>query len=324
MRKRIIPFLMLLASAFSAFAQSGEGSGVALGNIGFTRDPVSLSMGAVSAAVPSFAMSALTNPAYAPFGDGIFDFALSGGMWQPGKPSGTTGISFGTAGNLDDRFGYSFGAGSDLGSPYTLMDEDGYPGESSTPGQLFIAAGLAYRFLGLFSIGIGGRYYNQSLGPEAAYSAFAGNAYAMFVLEGLRVTAGVSDLGGRLAGTYSLPAQAVAGAAYSHTFGEDHGVEVAAEAGWYLHGALRAGAGASYTWRKMISARAGYIYGGDSPLPDAITAGLGFSFKGIHLDAAYIVSKGPAGNSFTVGIGFKLHNNQHERIRTESDELAGR
>jgi len=324
MRKHILAILMLSASAYAAMAQSAENPSVALGAIGLTRDPVSMSMGGVSAAMPSFSMSALTNPAYAPFGDGIFDFSIAGGMWQPGKPSGTTGINFGTAGNLDDRFGYSFGIGTDLGSSYTVTDAYGRAGDVFTPGQMFFAAGLAYRFLDMFSVGIGAKYFNQSLAPSSARSAVAANAFAIFRREGLQVTAGITDLGSKLGGVYDLPAQVVAGGAYSMTFGEDHKVGVAAEAGYYLYGAVRAGAGASYTWRDMLSARAGYLYGGKSRLPDAITAGLGFSFKGIHLDAAYIISSGPVGNTFTVGIGYKLHkNNKDERIRTEGDELVG-
>jgi len=328
MRKHIIAALVLAASAFSSFAQTAGDSPTVLGAVGITRDPVSMSMGAVSAAAPSFSMSALTNPAYAPFGDGIFDFTISGGLWETGKPSGTTGINFGTAGNLGDRFGYSFGLGSDLGSPYTVMDENGIAGGEFTPGQMFFAGGLAFRFLDMFSVGVGAKYYNQSLASEASYSAVAGNAFAMFQRSGLRVTAGVTDLGSKLGGIYALPAQVVAGADYSRLFGKDHKVEVAAEAGYYLVGAVRGGAGASYTWRDMLSARAGYIYGGASPLPDAVTAGLGFSFKGIHIDAAYIISGGPVGNSFTVGIGYRLkhktHNdNNDERIRTEGDELVG-
>ena len=249
----------------------------------------------------------------------MFAAELSGGMWEPGYPSGTKAINFGTAGNMNDRLGYSFALLSDYGNAYAETSDSGEAGESVIPGQMMFCAGVAYRFLNVFSLGLGARYTSQGLGPDALYQAVSGTASLMFQAAGIRATAGIKDLGSKLAGEYPLPARAFAGADYTRSFGV-HAVEVAAEANIYLSGAFSAGAGVSYTFKDMLVARAGYILGGSSATANAITLGLGGKYKGVRLDAAYLISAAPVGNSFTLGLGFSMQRPPKRPVHIDTEE----
>lgn len=321
MKKKALGMMLIWAlGAAPAFAQVND----------LIRDPASMGMGAVTAVAPTFAYSALGNPAYAPFGEGMFDFELSGGLWEPSYPSGTTGLNFGAAGNLQDRYGYSFALAADLGNPYTISSADGVAGEQFTPGQMMFCAGFGMRFLQVFSVGASLSYCNRNLAVSSFSHALAGTASLMFQSSGIRATIGVKELGawlgnavaeplhdnaegagsatseqGSAAGLGATPARAFAGVGYTREFGA-HRVEAAAQADYYLAGGLLAGAGASYCWKSLITARAGYILGGSSPYTSAVTFGLGAKVKGVHLDAAYLLAPAPVGNSFSIGLGFTL------------------
>jgi hypothetical protein len=58
----------------------------------------------------------------------------------------------------------------------------------------------------------------------------------------------------------------------------------------------------------MVSFRAGYRYGGDSPIPSFASVGAGVKFSGVKLDLAYLIAGGdsPMKNTLAIGLGYSF------------------
>jgi len=64
-----------------------------------------------------------------------------------------------------------------------------------------------------------------------------------------------------------------------------------------------AGAGAEYTYNKMLSVRAGYEYGNHDL--SHFTVGVGIKYQGLRLNGSYMLGTTDAKNSYlTVGLGY--------------------
>ena len=71
-------------------------------------------------------------------------------------------------------------------------------------------------------------------------------------------------------------------------------------------GAFAAGIGAEYSFDKLIFARVGYHYGGESVVPSFASAGFGFHNGMFCLDAAYLFGSDVLNNSFSVSVGVRF------------------
>ena len=140
-------------------------------------------------------------------------------------------------------------------------------------------------------------------------SAFAGDVAFNYVKDGLTVGLKGADIGMKYKfgdTPYALPMRVMAGGSYRIAPGEKHAVTLAADLGYILpkeYGAFTAALGTEYTFNQMIYARAGYHFS-SAVAPRFASFGLGFAFKGIGLDAAYLL--GPSGNAWTAGLHFTL------------------
>lgn len=66
-------------------------------------------------------------------------------------------------------------------------------------------------------------------------------------------------------------------------------------------------AGAQYSFKNMLFARAGYHFGTkEAVLPSFATVGLGVRFFGVSLDFAYLTGNDVIGNSMTFGLGYRF------------------
>ena len=99
---------------------------------------------------------------------------------------------------------------------------------------------------------------------------------------------------------YALPMRVVAGGSYRLAPAEKHAFTLGADLGYILpqeYKAFTAAVGAEYAFSEMVFARAGYHFS-SAVAPRYAAFGLGFSFKGIGLDAAYLL--GQAANAWTL------------------------
>ena len=172
-----------------------------------------------------------------------------------------------------------------------------------------LRAGFSYRFLPFLSAGVNVGYASSKLAESASYGAFNADVFVMAKFGGLKVAAGVSDIGSAVSSasgtSFSLPTAATLGAGFQTVAAEKHGIEVNADADYYLAGAFSAALGASYTYNDMISVRAGYRAGSESVIPSFASVGAGVKLMGIKLSVAYLIaSDSPLANTLALGLGY--------------------
>jgi len=166
------------------------------------------------------------------------------------------------------------------------------------PSDIVVGASAMYRILPVFSVEAGVRYVSMKLSPESTVNAFAGDVLLRGYLSGFSVAAGVTNLGSKVCG-FSLPSAVVLALAYDNGASSDHRFRPEVDAKYYFPGVFGLSAGVDYTFRDMLSLRAGYHYGG--VVADYASVGLGFKFAGFHIDASYLVK-----TAFCIGLGYSF------------------
>lgn len=274
------------------------------------RDPVAGAMGFAGAANSSeTAYSSFRNVSVIPLSENRLSAGFSYQNWAPDGVKSSNmnlGASF-KAG----RFGFAIGGAYQAGDEYSIVDATGASKGTFKPNDLLVNGGVAFGILDDLSAGVNVRYASQKLTSEDSYSAVCADVFLTYRLSGLNVTAGVSSLGSSVKSasgdSFSLPASATIGADWTGTFSESHGVRVAADVDYFFSGNLTVAAGAQYSFKDMVFARAGYHFGTkNAVLPSFATVGLGVKFFGVSVDVAYLTANEALGNTLTVGLGYRF------------------
>ena len=246
-----------------------------------------------------------TNVAAVPFEETMLDVTAGYTLWAPTKAN-VMGVN--ASYNLKNKLGVSAGFTYGLNPSYTVTDGNGMTSGSFSPTDMMAEVGVSYRFLPFMSVGANVGYAMSSLTEKYSYGAVAADVYVMAALAGLKVTAGVSNIGTSVTSAsgakFSLPTSVALGAGYGITFAEKHRVEVLLDADYFLSGDIAVAAGVEYGMNDLAFVRAGYRYGGDSPVPSFASVGAGVKILGIKLDIAYILGSPAMCNTLSAGIGY--------------------
>ena len=235
------------------------------------------------------------------------DAAVSYGQWKPGSLAYAT-LQAGGFLALNDNFGIRLDYRNNLFSAFDLIDENGNVKGSVKPGEQRILLGASVRLADVVVIDVNGKYLSADLAGNKA-SAFAGDVAVNYVKEGLTLGLKGLDIGTKYnygSTAYSLPMRVMAGGSYRIAPSQQHAVTFGADLGYILpkeYSAFTAALGTEYAFNQMIFARAGYHFS-SAVAPRFASFGLGFAFKGIGLDAAYLL--GPSGNAWTAGLRVTL------------------
>lgn len=261
--------------------------------------------GATLVETESIANASFSNAAVIPFSDQTFDVSAGYTLWQPVSENI---VNIGAAYNAGSKFGVALGFQYGIQPPYGMAGANAAAGDAFSPKSLHANVGLAWRFLPFLSLGANVGYATSSLAEGHSSGALAADVFAMAKFGGLKVTAGVANVGTTVkdaAGNeFCIPGSIAVGAGYSKVFGEKNGVDVLVDADYYFSGWMAVAAGAAYTYDDLVSVRVGYRYGGESPVPSYASVGAGVKFLGIKLDAAYLISSSPIGNTLAVSLGY--------------------
>ena len=255
----------------------------------------------------SIANASFSNAAAIPFSDAKMDVAAGYTMWQP-TAVGSNMINVGAAFNMKKKFGLAVGFLYGMNQAYDITDANDAVKGQFKPSYIHANVGLAYRFLPFLSLGANIGYAASTLAEGQSYGAFAADVFFMAKFGGVKVTAGVADIGTDVtsaSGThFALPSSAAVGAGYEATFAGKHAVEALLDADYYFSGWFAAAAGAAYTYGDLVTVRAGYRYGGQSPIPSYASVGAGVKFIGLKLDLAYLIGSGAAKNTLALSLGY--------------------
>ena len=255
----------------------------------------------------SVANAAFSNAAAIPFSEDKFDVAAGYTMWQPSAVS-TSMLNVGAALNMNNKFGLALGVMYGMNPAYDVVSSTGAAKGQYKPSDMHLNLGVAYRFLPILSIGANVGYASSSLAEDYSYGAVTADVFLMTEISGLKATLGVANLGTSVTSVdkkkYALPASAALGLGYEMDFAEKHNVNVALDADYYFNGGLAAALGAEYTFDGLATVRAGYRYGGNTPVPSYASVGAGAKFMGIKLDIAYLIASGAAKNTLALSLGY--------------------
>ena len=255
----------------------------------------------------AIANASFSNAAAIPFSDAKMDVAAGYTMWQP-SAVGSNMINVGAAYNMNNKFGVAVGFLYGMNPAYDITDAGGAIKGQFKPSDIHMNVGLAYRFLPFLSVGANVGFATSSLAKDYSYGALAADVYAMAQFSGLKVTAGVANVGTSVKaknGTvFSLPGSVALGAGYEMAFADVHSVDVLLDADYYFSGWFAAAAGATYTYNDLVVVRAGYRYGGASPIPSYASVGAGVKFAGAKLDLAYMIGSSAMKNTLALSLGY--------------------
>lgn len=255
----------------------------------------------------SIANASFYNAAAIPFSDAKMDVAAGYDIWQP-SAVGSSMINVGAAYNMNNKFGVALGFLYGMNPAYDITDASGAAKGQFKPSDMHVNIGLAYRFLPFLSIGANVGYATSSLAKDNSYGAIAADAFLMAKFAGLKVTAGVANVGTSVKSkngtSYCLPGSVAVGAGYEMAFADVHSLDVLLDADYYFSGWFAAAAGAAYTYNDLVVVRAGYRYGGTSPIPSYASVGAGVKFAGAKLDLAYLIGSSAMKNTLALTVGY--------------------
>ena len=296
MKKTIYTIILSASVSFSALAQGGRD---AMPFMVIDRSPATLAMaGAGSATGIGAAWSAFDNSAVLPFLSGRGDAAASWQNWAP-KGVKSSNIGAGAAMKFSGKAGVSVGAAYQMGNEYTIYSESGTPGGSFKPSDMLVNLGVGFAVTDFLSLGVNARLGSQKLSAKTSYTGIAADADVLYRKDALSASAGVHNIGTKVASAYSLPTSARVAGAY-----EAGAVTAALDVDYFFSGGLAAAVGVQYSYNDMVFARAGYHYGSAGVvLPSFASVGVGAKFAGVHVDVAFLLG-GTLGNTLSAGLGY--------------------
>ena len=257
----------------------------------------------------SIANAAFSNAAAITFSEETFDISAGYTMWQPSAVN-TSMINVGAAYNKNNKFGVALGMMYGMNPAYDVTTAAGAANGQFKPSDMHLNVGLSWRMMSALSLGANIGYASSSLAEDYSYGAVTADVFLMTKIAGVKATLGVSNLGTSVTSVdkkkYALPASVALGLGYGKDFAGKHNVDVALDADYYFNGGVAAALGAEYTFNGLATVRAGYRYGGNTPVPSYASVGAGVKFMGIKFDLAYLIASGAAKNTLALGLGYSF------------------
>ena len=298
----------LLIYAIAAGAQTAD---EALQFSRIVRDPAIGAMGGAGvASTANIAYASFTNASVIPFSQKKFDAGLSFQSWAPDGTK-STNINFGASTKLGEKFALTAGFVMQNADQVDLNDDDGNPDGTYKPKDMQLNFGLAYKFTDKLGAGATFKYLSQDNAPGSKLSTPAFDVFLLYKVSDFNVAAGISTFGGSVKDeedkSFDIPSSATIGGNWNKTFNTKQNIEVSMDADYFFSGNFTAAFGAQYTYKDLLSVRAGYHYGSDDcVLPAYATIGCGvrhqFGKTGLGFDVAYIIGSETLQNTLTAGI----------------------
>ena len=301
--KHIYTFLVVsvLAAGNASFAQTAQ-------FLTLSTDTRTLSMGGTGVVAPANAFSLYNNNAAAALSPGKGALAASYTLWQPGATGSNLANLSGFL-KIGKKSAFLIGSRFHLNSPYNITNEHGSITGTYRPMELSIDLGYAFKITETFSTAATLRYVISRMGEDASGGAFAADLGVIYKPGNFSLGLTATNLGSKIDygyGPYELPAQIRLGAGYGFHAGEKHFLCAAAQTGYLIkNSGFTAGIGLEYVYNGMVSARLGGHYGDpEKGIPPHLSVGLGFTYRGLSLNAAYLAGqKGSAvSNSLSFGL----------------------
>ena len=307
MRKTILLFSILLANVLFVNGQSAS-------FVEIIPDARAASMGATGVASNNGAFSLYHNTAALAL---IENKAGAGYSYTPWMNSFRKGYALHTVAGYY-QISPKIGAVT-VGYRYFTLpkyERIGNNGESKgnyNPDEMSFDLGYAYAITAELGIAANVRYIRSAIEKDQTGTAFAGDLSLYYTKNSFAVGLSLMNLGQKISyygEKYEMPTKVKLGGSYSYLLGEQHMLTGNAEVAYKFlpsdYSGVEGGIGAEYTYKNMLSARAGYHLGDeDKTSPNYATVGCGVKYWKLALDATYLIAKSdsPLKNCFWLTLG---------------------
>lgn len=281
--------------------------------LNFFPDARSAALGGANFAAQAGAYSVFNNMSGVPFSNNKVAAAVSYIKWQPDMSDANL-ISASVSGKVADRIGLGFGVRYIKYQSYDVFGGSGHSTGTFSPKDFDVDFGFAYKISGYVTASATMRYVNSDIGAEKKAAAFAADISLMFNYNSLNIAVGYENAGTKLdyGGTekYDLPGAIRLGCSYSWKFNNNVLVPLF-EIDYYTgdNSCITAGIGSELKLINMFSIRAGYHFGDNKKsIPNYASAGLGFSYTNISINATYIFagSDSPMRKTMGFSLGYNF------------------
>ena len=304
--KRVV-LSLILALGFGIAAGAQEQSMV------FTRIPADPALagtaGASAASSESVNWAAFGNSAAMAFHNGRFGVSADYSQWAH-SALGSDRMAIASFISLGPRFKLSLAALYGMGASYEMIDDRGVSTGEFQMSDMMGAVGISLLLAPQLSVGVNARYAMQQLDRSGGPSSVMADAYLMYKLGAVQLSAGAMSLGpgtkDEAGASFGAPASGNL-AAWAEFPVSVHSFGVGLDSDVFFNGGVSVSAGAEYSFNKMLFARAGYHFATDkAPIPSYASAGLGVKIAGVTLDAAYFLGSSTVGGSLNLALGCRF------------------
>lgn len=280
--------------------------------INISPDARTLGMGGAALATSADAFVLYNNPSAMALSSNKLAASASYTLWQPNTADNTLASAAGF-GKIGDKLAIGAGVRFYNHSTYNLTGTNGINNGTYTPKEYSGGIGVAYQIIDGLSVGVGAHFIGSDLAADKQATTFAADLAVTYQIKGFTASLAGTSFGGKVnygSDDYSLPSMGKLGLAYNVKAAENHNVTISVEGDYLLENqAIMGGLGLEYSFKEFVAIRAGYHYGDATKyIPSYASVGIGVSFVGICLDAAYLVAgaDSPLKNSLSVSLGYRF------------------
>lgn len=233
-------------------------------------------------------------------------------MWQPNGVTATK-INVGGRFRISDKFALVAGYRSNLYEKFEITDATSTIAGTFTPKESLAEVGAAFGIGDRLALSLTGKLITSTLQSNKGGSALGVDLGAAYAIDAFYVGAHLRNFGSKIsygANSYPLPTRVGIEASDRWSFAGAHSVTLNVDADYQLPENGRsfvASAGLAYSFKELISLRAGYHVGSNAAVePSFASVGLGIRVVGICLDLAYLVagSDSALGNTLAATLGY--------------------
>lgn len=181
------------------------------------------------------------------------------------------------------------------------------------PQEYMIGLGAAYSITKNLGLSVLAKYVGSNLAPEVKASAFCADVNILYRIKNLTIGLLGANLGSSLnyqVSKVAMPMLVKTGVQNDFCFNEKFMLTAGLDAGLLSQGensSVTVSAGLDFKMFNMISIMGGYHFSSEQKFePSYISAGLGIEIFNVSLDAAYLISESPIGNTFGVSVGYSF------------------
>ena len=258
--------------------------------VNIDTDPKAVSLGFVDIVSDNVESSVFANPAMMSFFDFKAAISLSYGYWQPNTFKEHRPAISGSY-RITDRWSVAIGLANGVGMSYDMYDDSGQFLGAYNPKNINLKTGASYKILPYLSIGLNVGFVDSVLSSQYNNMGVLTDAFITSSLSDFKIAVGARNLGIAWdnAGTIinELPFTISAGASYSRLFKDNHNVGIYTQYDITDTDAMSTSIGASYSYRRLLSLRAGGRLGAGK-IPSLISAGIGLAINPVEINLAYV------------------------------------